>query len=644
MTKKITIGIIAPVDAGKTTLSEEMLFQTGMIRHAGRVDHGDTFLDPDSIEKQRGITVFAHQAQLIMDDFTMTLLDTPGHVDFAATTEQVLPVLDYAILIVSGSDEVTGYTRLLWRLLAHYDVPTFIFVNKTDAPGFARQRILKEIQSLDDGCLPFSPKLDETTIEDIASQDETALNQYLEQGTLTTEQIQRLIANRKVFPTYFGSALKRTGVKDLLAGLKQWTPTPQWSEKFAARVFKISHDKDGQQLTWLRVTGGYLNAKQTLVDDQKADALRVYNGEKYQVVQKVNAGDVCAVVGPAKLLVGQGLGADHTDKPALLKPVLSYTVATQHDLHDCLQKLEELALDDPQLTVIWNSELQAIEVQVMGPMQLEVLAQLLKERYQIAVTFEKGTVLYQETATKSFEGVGHFEPLRHYSECHLLIKPGTLGSGLQFGIKCSVDVLGHNYQQQIITALKSKLQRGVLMGAPLTDAQITLVGGRASVVHSVGGDFREAANRALRQGLMELKQRGGCQLLEPWYRFTLIVPDDQVGRALNDIQRSSGDFDSPVQLANHQTQITGHAPVSEFRDYATTLRGYSHGEGQLTCVPDGNHPCHNADEVIVAAAYDPVADLDNTPDSVFCAHGAGYPVHWDQVPHKMHCAYFTDQH
>lgn len=639
MTKKITIGIVAPVDAGKTTLSEEMLFQTGMIRHAGRVDHGDTFLDPDSIEKQRGITVFAHQAQLKMDDFTMTLLDTPGHVDFAATTEQVLPVLDYAILIVSGSDGVTGYTRLLWRLLAHYDVPTFIFVNKTDAPGFARQRVLKDIQSLADGCLPFSPKLDATTIEDIASQDETALNQYLEQDDLTTEQIQRLIANRKVFPVYFGSALKRTGVTDLLAGLRQWTVAPQWPDTFAARVFKISHDKEGQQLTWLRVTGGCLNAKQTLIDDQKADALRVYNGEKYQVVQKVAAGDVCAVVGPEKLLVGQGLGADPAGKTAILKPVLSYTVTTKHDLHDCLQKLEELALDDPQLTVIWNSELQAIEVQVMGPMQLEVLAQLLKERYQITVAFEKGTVLYQETVTKSFEGVGHFEPLRHYSECHLLIEPGAPGSGLQFAIQCSVDVLGHNYQQHVITALKSKLQRGVLMGAPLTDVQITLVGGRASVVHSVGGDFREAANRALRQGLMELKQRDGCQLLEPWYRFTLIVPNDQVGRALNDIQVASGDFDSPIQLANQQTQITGHAPVSEFRDYATTLRGYSHGEGQLTCVPDGNRPCHNA-----AAAYDPVADLENTPDSVFCAHGAGYPVHWDQVPNKMHCEYFTDQH
>lgn len=641
--KKITIGIVAPVDAGKTTLSEEMLYQTGTIRHAGRVDHGDTFLDPDEIEKQRGITVFAHQAELTIDDFTMTLLDTPGHVDFAAATEQVLPVLDYAILIVSASDGVTGYTRLLWRLLTRYHVPTFIFVNKTDVPGFDRAQVIKQLQGLSDGCLPFSTQLDEGTIEDIASQDEGALDQYLSQGKLTAPQIRQLIAQRKVFPVYFGSALKQDGVDLLLTGLQQWTVEPEWPEQFAARVFKVSHDKNGQQLTWMRVTGGQLQAKQALGDDEKADALRVHNGEKYEVVQTVAAGGVCAVVGPEKLVAGQGLGADHGSQNALLKPVLSYTVVTDHDLHDCLQKLNDLALDDPQLKVVWNSELQTIEVQVMGPMQLEVLQQLLHDRYQIDVQFEKGSILYQETVTKAVEGVGHFEPLRHYAECHLLIEPGERGSGLQFSTNCSVDVLGHNYQTQIMTALQSKLQRGVLTGAPVTDLKITLVGGKASVVHSVGGDFREAANRALRQGLMELKGRGDCQLLEPWYRFTLIVPADVVGRALNDIQRASGDFANPIQLDNGQTQITGHAPVSEFRDYAATVRGYSHGEGQLACVPDGNRPCHDADKVIAAANYDPVADLENTPDSVFCAHGAGYPVHWDQVPNKMHCDYFTDQ-
>lgn len=642
--KKITLGIVAPVDAGKTTLSEEMLYQTGTIRHAGRVDHGDTFLDPDDIEKQRGITVFAHQAELTIGDFTMTLLDTPGHVDFAAATEQVLSVLDYAILIVSASDGVTGYTRLLWRLLTRYQVPTFIFVNKVDVPGFDREQVIKELQAVDDGCLPFGPSLDTATVEDIASQDEAVLEQYLEQGKLSDQQIRNLIVQRKVFPIYFGSALKQEGVADLLAGLQQWTGECEWPAKFGARVFKISHDKDGQQLTWLRVTGGVLKAKQSLVDDEKADALRVYNGEKYQVVKEVTAGDVCAVVGPEKLVAGQGLGADDGSQTALLKPVLSYAVATDHDLHDCLTKLQALALDDPQLSVVWNSELQAIEVQVMGPMQLEVLQQLLHDRYQIDVQFQQGTVLYQETISKSFEGVGHFEPLRHYAECHLLLEPGQRGSGLQFATDCSVDVLGHNYQGQVMTALKSKLQRGVLTGAPVTDMKITLVGGKASVVHSVGGDFREAANRALRQGLMELRQENACQLLEPWYRFTLIVPDAQVGRALNDIQRASGDFDSPVQLDNGQTKINGHAPVSEFRDYAATVRGYSHGEGQLACVPDGNRPCHNAAEVIKDAAYDPVADLGNTPDSVFCAHGAGYPVHWDQVPNKMHCDYFTDQH
>ncbi|KRN59280.1 elongation factor G [Limosilactobacillus secaliphilus] len=642
--KKITMGIVAPVDAGKTTLSEEMLYQTGTIRHAGRVDHGDTFLDPAAIEKQRGITVFAHQAELTMDDVSMTLLDTPGHVDFAATTEQVLPVLDYAILIVAGSDGVTGYTRLLWRLLTRYQVPTFIFVNKVDAPGFDRQRVMKELQALDDGCLPFGQQLSEQTLEDVASQDETALEEYLKQGSLTDAQVQQLIAQRKVFPVYFGSALKQTGVSELLDGLAKWTLGRQWPSEFGARVFKISHDKDGSQLTWLRVTGGALQAKQTLVDDEKADALRVYNGEKYDVVQQVPAGGVCAVVGPEKLVAGQGLGEDSGSQTALLKPVLAYTVVIDHDQHDCLQKLQELSLDDPQLKVVWNSELKAITVQVMGPMQLEVLAQLLKDRYQIDVHFEKGTVLYQETVTEAIEGVGHFEPLRHYSECHLLIEPGKQGSGLQFAINCSVDVLGHNYQQQIMTALKSKLQRGVLIGAPLTDAKITLVGGRASVVHSVGGDFREAANRALRQGLMELKQKAACQLLEPWYRFTLLVPNDQVGRALNDIQRASGDFDAPAPLANNQTQITGHAPVSEIRDYAATVRGYTHGEGQLACVPAGNRPCHNAEAVIADAGYDPVADLANTPDSVFCAHGAGYPVHWDQVPNKMHCDYYTDFH
>ena len=641
MAKKIVMGIVAHVDAGKTTLSEALLYRTGARRKLGRVDNGDAFLDPDQLEKKRGITIFSHEAQLKYNDLGITLLDTPGHIDFVAQTEQVLQVLDYAILVVDATNGLEGTTLTLWRLLNHYHVPTFIFINKTDSVGADPQAVLKDLQqACSPGCAMFSNPLSTDTIEAIASQDDDALTEYLESDQLKSATIQRLIRERKVFPCYAGAALKLTGVDDLLAGLAKWTVPFTPHQKFSARVFKVSHDKN-DRLTWLRVTGGQLQAKAALVDDQKANQIRDYNGAKFTIKQVVPAGDVCAVTGLDTTFPGQGLGAAEDLQQATFQPVLSYAVDPRgNDIHACLAALRQLEDEDPQLAVTWSEHLQEIHVHLMGEVQLEVLQQLLAERFQLQLGFDQGNILYKETITAAVEGVGHFEPLRHYAEVHLLMEPGQPGSGLTFADQCRTDILSHNWQQQIMTSLGAKEHRGALIGAPLTDVKITLVGGRGSIVHSVGGDFREATWRAVRQGLMELRAQDKCQLLEPWYQFRLTVSQSEVGRAINDIQQMNGTFKlgTDTEVA---TTITGTAPVATMRDYAQEVRNYTHGQGQLECVVAGYQPCHNAEEIINNRQYDPVADLENTPDSVFCAHGAGYPVRWDRLPEMAHFPYMT---
>jgi len=641
--KHIVAGIVAHVDAGKTTLSEALLYQSGAVRQLGRVDNGDAFLDPDDLEKQRGITIFSHQASLTHDDLHLTLLDTPGHVDFASQTEQVLSVLDYAVLVVSATDGVQGYTRTLWRLLDHYQVPTFIFVNKMDAPTADRERVLSQLQeTFSAGCVAFAgTSLPDESAEDVAMQDDAVLTDYLETGSLSDDTVRRMIQQRKVFPCYFGAALKLDGVDEFLSGLSYWTQENTYPAEFGAKVFKISHDQD-ERLTWIRVIGGELANKAVILDEQKVNQLRVYNGSKFTIQPTVAAGEVCAIPNLTGTHPGQGLGQQVAARTPEIQPVLTYTVDPQGaDLHHCLTVLQELEDEDPQLHVTWSNQLQEIRVQIMGAVQLEILQQMLHDRFNLDIGFGEGSILYQETITQAVEGVGHFEPLRHYAEVHLLMTPAPRGSGLTFAADCSLEVLGKNWQHQVLTNLRAKKQLGVLTGSPLTDVKITLVTGRASIVHSVGGDFREATWRAVRQGLMMLREQGACQLLEPWYQFRLEVGQDQVGRAMNDIQRLHGQFDTPddTASANGMVVLTGTAPVAEMQGYSQEVLAYTHGQGQLECLVDGYRPCHNQAEIVAAQDYAPVADLPNTPDSVFCAHGAGYPVPWDEVPGMAHVDY-----
>lgn len=644
MTKQIIGGLVAHVDAGKTTLTEALLYQAGQLRQLGRVDKGSSFLDPDQLEKQRGITIFTHQAALDYQKLHLTLLDTPGHIDFAAQTEQVLQVLDYAALVISATDGLQGSTRTLWDLLAQYHVPTFIFINKTDSVGADVPAVIKQLQSsLSAACVDFTGKTPTTgaTAEAIAMQDDAVLESYLANDCLTKQQVQSLIQQRKLFPCYAGSALKLTGIQELLDGLAQWTvETPSTGDQFAARVFKISHDDRGNRLSWVRVLSGKLVAKREVLPGEKADQLRVYNGSKFSIQQSIPAGSVCAITGLTSSYPGQGLGQAPTAPQPRLQPVLSYAVKIDNDNpRPYLAALRELADEEPQLKVEWLSELQEARVQLMGTVQKEVLEQLLAQRYGLQVQFTNGQILYRETIDRPVEGVGHFEPLRHYAEVHLRLEPAPRGSGLTFTSHCREEVLSHNWQQQVMASLGAKEHRGVLIGAPLTDVQITLVGGKGSIVHSVGGDFREATWRAVRQGLMELRAQKWCVLLEPWYHYRLTVPQEEVGRAINDLQQMGADFKLTESGAGPLTTITGSGPVATMRDYAITVRNYSRGQGQLECVVDGYRPCHNAAEVITDHQYDPVADLPNTPDSVFCAHGAGYPVKWDQVPAMAHFPY-----
>lgn len=646
MTKQIVAGLVAHVDAGKTTLTEALLYQTGRLRKLGRVDKGNAFLDPDRLEKKRGITIFAHQAMLNYHDLQLTLLDTPGHIDFAAQTEQVLPVLDYAVLLVTATDGIQSNTRTLWSLLHRYQVPTFIFINKADSQSADPDATLRQLQDeFSSGCLDFSKEspCHSQTAETIALQDEEALDQYLDNNSLSVAEIQSLIKQRKIFPCYTGSALKMNGVTKLLDGLQKWTVERQYDSHFAARVFKITHDTDGNRLTWIRLTGGMLYAKDMVLPGEKADQLRVYNGTSFTTRKSVSAGEVCTIAGLASSYPGQGLGWQEGFSQSVFQPVLSYTVKAddEQDPRTLLSALRKLADEDPQLKVSWTQQTHEIHVHLMGEVQRDILAGLLLERYHLHVSFGRGQILYRETIDQPVEGVGHFEPLRHYAEVHLLLEPGSPGSGLQFASRCREEVLSHSWQQQVMTSLAAKKHRGVLIGAPLTDVKITLVGGKGSIVHSVGGDFREATWRAVRQGLMMLLKQQHDILLEPWYRYRLTVPQEQVGRAINDLQQMGGNFKVVDGGPSQMVSLTGRAPVAGMQDYAANVRNYSHGRGQLDCVPDGFHPCHNTAAVIADRNYQPTADLDNTPDSVFCAHGAGYPVKWNQVPAMAHFPYLN---
>ena len=635
--KKITTGIIAHVDAGKTTLSEALLYRAGNIRNLGRVDNGDAFLDTQQLEKKRGITIFSHEAKLTTDVAEVTLLDTPGHVDFAFQTEEVLSVLDYAILVISATDGVTSYAKTLLNLLEKNNVPVFIFVNKIDIAGTDKDQALADIQkNLSENCLDFSQE-NQDFYENVASADDKLLEKYLNGEKIADSDIQDLIAQRKIYPVYFGSALKLTGITEFLAGFDKWTKEKEYASDFSARCFKISHDKNGERLSWIKILGGSLKAKTELADE-KINQLREYNGEKFTTVVETKAGDIVTATGLTKTYPGQGFGVKDANE-ASLKPVLTYRLnPLDEDIHACLTALKKLEDENPQLHVTWSEHLQESRVQVMGKIQLEILKQLLQERFNLTVDFEQGSILYKETIAQPVEGVGHFEPLRHYAEVHLLLEPGERNSDVVFENKCSLEVLTKNWQHQIMTALKSKEHLGVLIGTPITDVIITLLGGKGSIVHSVGGDFREATYRAVRQGLMELKERNQLILLEPWYDFRLEVSQEHVGRALNDIQRMSGEFNTPENKGD-RTIIEGSAPVSEMQDYAAQVRSYTHGDGIFECVVKGYLPCHNAAEIIAQYDYDPVSDLDNTPNSVFCSHGAGHTVTWDKVPETAHFPY-----
>ena len=638
--KQIVLGILAHVDSGKTTLSEAMLYRAGVTRRLGRVDHKDAFLDTDALEKARGITIFSKQALLTAGDTDITLLDTPGHVDFSTETERTLQVLDYAVLVVSGTDGVQSHTETLWRLLRRYHVPTFVFVNKMDLPGMERQELLAQLnRRLGEGFVDFGAEQADRD-EALALCDENLMDRMLDAGQLQDADLIPAIARRHVFPCWFGAALKLEGVDALLDGLDRYTRPAPALEAFGAKVFKVSQDEQGARLTWLRVTGGELKVKAQLTGEadgeswaEKANQLRLYSGAKYTLTEAIGPGQVCAVTGLTKARPGEGLGAERDSDLPVLEPVLSYQVLLPEgaDVHAALGKLHRLEEEEPQLHVVWNETLDEIHVQLMGEIQLEVLRSLLAERFGLEVEFGPGGILYKETITEPMEGVGHYEPLRHYAEVHLKLEPLPRGSGMQFAADCREEVLDKNWQRLVLTHLEEKQHLGVLTGSPLTDVKITLIAGRAHLKHTEGGDFRQATYRAVRQGLMLAKS----QLLEPWYAFRLEVPAENIGRAMSDIQRMEGTFDPP-ESGEETAVLTGLAPVSTMRSYPMEVVSYTRGRGHLSLTLDGYRPCHNAQEVIAAIGYEPEHDLDNPADSVFCAHGAGFVVPWDQVRSHMH--------
>lgn len=644
--KQITMGILAHVDAGKTTLSEGILYTCKAIRKLGRVDHQDAFLDTNTLERNRGITIFSKQAECTLGEFGMTFLDTPGHVDFSAEMERTLQVLDYAILVISGADGVQGHTETLWRLLSRYQIPVFLFINKMDQPGTDREALLAEVkEKLDANCVEFfADQTDKEWKEQVAVCDEQVMEAYLEGEEISREQIRQMIRERKLFPCYFGSALKMTGVEEFLDDLKLRIRETSYPETFGAKIYKITRDNQGERLTHMKITGGTLKVKSVLSNgrpgetgegiwQEKVNQIRIYSGEKYTMVSEVKAGTVCAVTGLTATYPGQGLGSEQASDMPVLEPVLSYRIGlpTEVNVHQALLQLRQLEEEEPLLHIVWNETLGEIYAQVMGEVQIEILKSLIKERFGMAVTFDEGNIVYKETILEPVEGVGHFEPLRHYAEVHLLLEPGETGSGLIFAADCSEDVLDRNWQRLILTHLEEREHKGVLIGAPITDMKITLLTGRAHIKHTEGGDFRQATYRAVRQGLRKAKS----QLLEPYYEFRLEVPSEQVGRSMTDIQKMLGEFDPP-KTEGEMTVLTGSAPVVTMRDYQKEVISYTSGRGRLSCTLKGYYPCHNQEEIVEAVGYDPEADLENPTGSVFCAHGAGFVVNWDQVEDYMH--------
>ena len=646
-TNKLTIGILAHVDAGKTTLAESILYLTGSIRKLGRVDHQDAFLDTYELERERGITIFSKQAEFRLGEREVTLLDTPGHVDFSAEMERTLQVLDYAILVISGADGVQGHVQTLWRLLKQYEIPVFLFINKMDQPDTNENALMEELtKRLDEKCINFSAGLEtEEAKENLAVCDEAVLEHYLESGEIQKEEIINLIAKRKVFPCYFGSALKIQGVEEFLKGIETFTKKCAYPEEFGARVFKIARDAQGNRLTYLKITGGSLKVKMLLSNEkeagegkeelweEKAEQIRIYSGNSFEAVKEAKAGSVCAVAGLSHTYCGQGLGIEaHTFLP-VLEPVLTYKIELPEDcnVHSMLIKLKELEEEEPQLHIVWDERLQEIHAQVMGEVQIEILKRMIWERYQTEVEFGSGKIVYKETIEECVEGVGHFEPLRHYAEVHLKLEPAERGTGLHFFADCSEDLLDRNWQRLVMTHLEERMHKGVLTGSEITDMKVTLVSGRAHLKHTEGGDFRQATYRALRQGLKKAKS----VLLEPVYEFRLELPADKVGRAMADIQKMYGEF----QLSDSEGEysvVTGFAPVSLMRDYQKEVMAYTSGHGRLFCTLKGYMPCHNADEVIEEMNYDSESDLENPTGSVFCAHGAGFIVPWYEVEDYMH--------
>nr|WP_304709518.1 TetM/TetW/TetO/TetS family tetracycline resistance ribosomal protection protein [uncultured Acetatifactor sp.] len=657
--KQICIGLLAHVDAGKTTLAEALLYTGGRIRRLGRVDHQDAFLDNDSMERERGITIFSKQAQLTWEGLDITLLDTPGHVDFSAEMERTLQVLDYALLVISGSDGVQGHVQTLWRLLGEYGIPIFLFINKMDQPDTDREKLLRELQAkLDGSCLEFGPEAEkkgEDWLEELSMCGEDLLEEYLETGSLADASLAGAIAKRRIFPCYFGSALRLEGVEELLRGVRRFTEKPEYRTEFSARVYKISRDSAGNRLTHLKVTGGVLRVKMPVSNaesaesdadiwEEKVNQLRVYGGAQYEAVEEVAAGGICAVTGLDKTFAGQGLGKESRNELPILAPVLTYGLLLPEgsDGVKVLGQLRKLEEEEPQLHVVWQGAAGSgqaggtgtgpqIHVQVMGEVQIEVLKRLVSERFGLDVEFTDGQILYKETIAGTVEGIGHFEPLRHYAEVHLLLEPGEPGSGLQFGNVCSEDVLDRNWQRLVLTHLEERSHPGVLTGSPITDMKITLLTGRAHIKHTEGGDFRQATYRALRQGLMQSRS----VLLEPVFSFTLEVPGGQVGRAMSDIQRMHGRFDVPQTFGEYAV-ITGSAPAETMRGYQSEVNAYTRGLGRLSCILKGYEPCHDMERVAEAFGYDPEADVENPASSVFCAHGAGFIVPWDQVAEYAH--------
>lgn len=634
----ICIGLLAHVDAGKTTLAESLLYHTGAIRKMGRVDHQNAFLDTYELERARGITIFSKQAGFTLGDREVVLLDTPGHVDFSAEMERTLQILDYAVLIIGGTDGVQGHVETLWRLLRQYRIPVFLFINKMDQDGADPAEILKELQSrLDEKCIDFTASQpQEEFMENLAMCDETVLETYLEEGEISKEQVRELIARRKAFPCYFGSALKSQGIQEFLEGLETYTKVPDYPDTFGAKVYKISRDEKGSRLTHMKITGGSLKVKQVLSGEdweEKADQIRIYSGAGFEAVKEAPAGSVCAVTGLTRTHAGQGLGIEQTSGEPLLIPVLNYEIQLPEecDVHRMFLKLRQLEEEEPELHIVWNPQLNEIHAQVMGEVQIEILKNMIQERFGISVEFGSGNIVYKETIEEPVEGTGHFEPLRHYAEVHLLLEPGEQGSGLEFAVSCSEDMLDKNWQRLILTHLEEKAHKGVLTGSDITDMKITLVAGKAHLKHTEGGDFRQATYRAVRQGLRKARS----VLLEPVYEYRLEVPSDMVGRAMTDIQKMYGTFQGP-EIEGEMSVLTGVAPVVTMGGYQSEVTAYTRGRGRLFCTLKGYQPCHNAEEVIEAAGYEPDADMENPTGSVFCAHGAGFVVNWDEVDTYAH--------